>query len=112
MRKEGTDTDKERRTSSFSFNERNLELEINTLLIYLHRSPKIVQKQFSPLLHELKKDLPNHTKLSLYLDYLHPNQQRYQLIDGSIDLVHNILKSYQLRTLFQYYSRVSDKIQA
>lgn len=110
MRKEGTDQEKERRSSSFTFNERTLEIEINALIAYLRRSPKIVQKQFAPLLSELKKEMANNTKLSLYLDYLLPSQQRYQLIDGSIDLVHNILKSYQLRSLSQFYSKISDKV--
>ena len=56
--------------------------------------------------------MPSNNKLLLYLDYLLPNQQRPQLIEGSIDLVHNMLKSYQLRSLTQIYSKLSDKIEA
>ena len=51
MRKEGTDIEKERRSSSFTFSERTLELEINSLIGYLRRSPKVIQKQFVPLLN-------------------------------------------------------------
>jgi hypothetical protein len=51
MRKEGTDVDKEKRSSSFTYSERTLELETNTLIGYLRRSPKIIQKQLAPLLN-------------------------------------------------------------
>ena len=55
--------------------------------------------------------MPSNNKLSLYLENLLPNQQRPQLIEGSIDLVHNMLKSYQLRSLAQLYSKLSDRIE-
>jgi len=50
--------------------------------------------------------------LHAQLENLLPNQQRYQLIEGSVDLVHNCLKSFQLKNLSSIYSKNGDRLGA
>lgn len=112
MRKEATEIDRDRPRLPISFTDRLMENELNALITYLRRAPKTVQKQFAPLLTDLRRELPNHFKLQNYLEQLMPSTQRFQLIEGSADLVYNYLKSFQLRSLSNFYSKVADRLEA